>query len=566
MKTSHWSSNLTHPSRHRHSLISGHWDISRSYHPSVVMTASNSETDGRRQIAGGVVVSWVAQIIQIAAGFIIPRWIDHGLGRETLGIWDLAWSLVSYLTLLEAGIGSSVNRHVALYRVQADVSSVNRVVSSVAVVQRAVAVLVLGLTVVIALGLSHYLHHQPLAMVNDAKWLVLILGSSVAFSLSGAIYTGVVTGCHRWAAHHTVYAFTNVFSAVGMCCVLKAGFGIIALGIVHLTSEILGRVIRAVIAYRVCPGLSIKFRNVSRATMRQMIGFGGRMFMGQMSGVLMVQTINVLIAAHLGPAVLALFSRPRSLIRQAAVFPQKYAFMLAPAAAALSGRADRGELQRFVKESARYGICLSLPVMVLLAIDGGPLLQIWMGKAYANSSLMVILTFGFAAEIFYQPLNTLLLGLNLHGRPGFFSLIAAGCAIMLSWLALRWGAGITAIALAIALPWSMLYGIYLPFYACRRVHISIKSFLKDVWIGPISSVIPFSLCLLFAKWSFSQTPVLALLVGAMSGGLVLLVCYWFLIFPEEWKNKVRIRLGSNPTEVADAPHPDAELQPDFVRK
>ena len=243
--------------------------------------ADKAVIDGRQRIAGGVVVSWVSQLILIASGFIIPRWIDHGLGRSTLGIWDLAWSLVSYLALLEAGIGSSVNRHVALHLVEGDIKSVNRVVSSVALVQQAAGVVVVALTLLIAFNVRIFVPDLSGSLVTDARWLVLILGVSVAFTFSGAIYTGVLTGCHRWATHHTVYACTNLINAVGMCCVLKAGFGIVALAVVHLTGEIFGRVARAVLSYRVCPGLNVRFRNVDLATTREMMGFGGRMFMGQ---------------------------------------------------------------------------------------------------------------------------------------------------------------------------------------------------------------------------------------------------------------------------------------------
>ena len=94
--------------------------------PNLYLRMKNAMTSAaaQGQIARGLGVSWVAQFIQIAAGFIVPRWIDHGLGRETLGVWDLGWSFVSYLTLLEAGIGSSVNRHVALHRADGDATGV----------------------------------------------------------------------------------------------------------------------------------------------------------------------------------------------------------------------------------------------------------------------------------------------------------------------------------------------------------------------------------------------------------------------------------------------------------
>lgn len=528
------------------------------------MSASQKRSSGQSQIAGGVAVSWGAQLILIAAGFIIPRWIDHGLGRATLGIWDLAWSLVSYLTLLEAGIGSSVNRHVALYLVKGDLKSVNRMVSSVAVVQRAVGVVVIALTLGIAFNLPLFLHDQPAALMVDAKWLVLILGSSIAFSLSGAIFTGVLTGCHRWAAHHTVYACTNLINAIGMCWVLKAGFGIVALAVVHLVGEVLGRIVRAILAYRACPGLSVRMRNVDLATTREMMSFGGRMFIGRMSGVLMVQTVNVLIAGHLGPAALALFSRPRSLIRQAAVFPQKYAFMLGPAAAALSGERRTDELQQFVKESTRWGICISLPVMVFMAVDGGLLLKIWMGQGYANASLMVLLTLGFTAEIVYQPLNTLLLGLNLHGRPGLVSVIGAICAVALAYAAVAAGAGMNAVALAIAVPWSIVHGVYLPFYTCQRLHMPVWSFLKEVWTKPLSSAVPFGLALFAGQLIFPAKPLWAVASGGIAGALILLVLYWLWIFPEETRDKVKRRIGLSGRMPDDSVRSSAKLTPDLV--
>ena len=65
---------------------------------------------GRGSLTRGVAVSWVAQVLQIIAGFIIPRLIDRRLGLELLGVWDLGWSMVSYFTLLDGGIGSTINR------------------------------------------------------------------------------------------------------------------------------------------------------------------------------------------------------------------------------------------------------------------------------------------------------------------------------------------------------------------------------------------------------------------------------------------------------------------------
>jgi hypothetical protein len=124
-------------------------------------------------------------------------------------------------------------------------------------------------------------------------------------------------------------------------------------------------------------------------------------------------------------------------------------------------------------DSARSGVYVSLPVMVLLAICGEPLLQVWMGHSYADALLMLILTFAFTADIVYQPLSNVLLGLNLHGRPGVMAAFAAGVAIALASIALHFGYGLRAVAMSMAIPWTVLQGVYLPLFTCRRLKINL---------------------------------------------------------------------------------------------
>ncbi len=143
------------------------------------MKGAMTSAAAQRQIARGLGVSWIAQFIQIAAGFIVPRWIDHGLGRATLGVWDLGWSFVSYLTLLEAGIGCSVNRHVAtLSRRRRHRRRQPRSLARSRFVQRPVSLIILGLPSLIAVTMPHYLQGQPASLLRDGRLVVLILGGA----------------------------------------------------------------------------------------------------------------------------------------------------------------------------------------------------------------------------------------------------------------------------------------------------------------------------------------------------------------------------------------------------
>ena len=72
--------------------------------------AASSDPSGQDRMAWNVMASWAGHAVFIVAGFIMPRFIDRTIGQEALGIWDFAWSVVSYFGLAEIGVGASVGR------------------------------------------------------------------------------------------------------------------------------------------------------------------------------------------------------------------------------------------------------------------------------------------------------------------------------------------------------------------------------------------------------------------------------------------------------------------------
>lgn len=507
------------------------------------MKKLQSESERRGSLAAGLVVSWLAQLLQIASGFIIPRMIDAGAGQAALGVWDFGWALVSYFSLVESGVGSSVNRYIALERGRGDQAGVNRIASSAALIQRIVGGIILILTLVCAWCIPYDLKGATPELVGDARWLVFLLGASAGLTMFGAVYTGVLTGCNRWASHYSVYAITNILSVIAMFAVLILGYGIVALGVVQLSREVLGRLIRRVLAYRACPGLEISLSLSDRATMKSMLGFGGRMAIGRISRVVLAQTTSILIVAFMGPASLALFARPRSLVRQASVFPQKHANMLVPTVASLFGADQMDEVRSFVVSSCRAGLYMAFPIIVFLLVNGTPLVQLWMGTEYADSILISLLILGYAAEFCNQPLESLLLGLNCHGRPGVVMMLAAVVAIAATWILLSQGCGLHSVALAIGIPWSFAHGVYLPYYTCKRLGMPVFRFLWLSWKGPVAFGIPFGMILMLGQHLAPHHPASAIIIGMSAGCVFLFTCYWLWVIPTDLKHQAMRRMG-----------------------
>ena len=499
------------------------------------------ETDvhGRGRIVRNVLTNWGAQAVHIVAGFVLPRLIDHRLGQAALGVWDLSWSLVVYFGLVQVGVTTSINRFVAFHRARNDFDGINRVLSSIAMVMRVMGAAAFGLAVLFTYLVGPLFRERLGAHLDEARWLVLLLGLGVAVQIGATVYSSILTGLHRWDWHNGIQAATNVLTTALMIGALLLGGGLIGMAAANVAGEAAGRSARLIVAYRLCPWLQIKLRNFRWATAREMLSFGGKSFMTSISQLLLNSSVSLLVAGHLGPAALALYQRPVSLVRNFAVFVNKYSMVFSPTISSFQGAGRQDEVRALALKATRYGLYLSLPVLLLLAVHGGEVMRLWMGGRYADHLLVATVALGLASQISYIPLQGALVGQNLHGTYGVANVLGAAVALAGSYVALAvLQTGVRGVALAVGVPMTIVNGIYLPVYACRRMGIPALTFWREVWRGPVACAVPYLLCLVGGRLAFPKSPAVALAAGWGAGLAVLAVLYWRSVVPPRWKKRL----------------------------
>ena len=134
---------------------------------------------GKSRLISNVLTSWVSQIFLILTGFFLPRVIDQQLGQDVLGLWDFAWSIISYLSLPGLGIGSSLNKYVADYRAKSETENLTIAVSTVVFIQAILAFVIVVGTVVIANNV-HWIGSDISHIFPETPMIILLLGMSRA--------------------------------------------------------------------------------------------------------------------------------------------------------------------------------------------------------------------------------------------------------------------------------------------------------------------------------------------------------------------------------------------------
>jgi len=491
---------------------------------------------GREGLVRNVMFSWGGQLVFIAAGFVMPRLIDHRLGQEVLGIWDFSWSVIGYFSFIQAGVSSAVNRYVGKHWAEQEIGEINRVVScATAGLTLAGLVVVLGTLATVAL-LPAVCGERLGPHTGEAQWVVFFLGAGMAVQTALSGFNGVLTGCHRWDLKNINQAAWYGITVVSMILSLMLGGGLFHLAAVTCVVNALSEMSRVRLAYRSCPGLRLQPSLLNWRTILQLYQYGGKTLIPSVATLLVGSTTSVLIVGYLGPAALALFSRPRSLIRNAETLVRRMTMTLIPTVSSLQANEDVPAMRRLLVKSVSYSLYLVLPMVITMCVFGGPILQLWMGPAYADGWIVVILALGFLAPMTHIPIEDVLAGLNAHGRAGVAQLAASMIATGLVVVALGpLKLGIAGAAVAITLPFTVMCLVYYPMLICPLVGMTIREYYRESYWEPLKNLLPFLLVICGIRLTLPQAPMLALATAAVAGGIVLTLTYWSKVIPERMK-------------------------------
>lgn len=508
--------------------------------------AKDQDLTGRNRLAYNVVVGWLGQLVFVISGFILPRMIDTNLGKETLGVWDFAWSLITYFEFIYSGLISSVNRYVAKHRAAGDIDGINTAVNSVFVALLILALVVALLTSSTALLLPHFMQERLGNQTTDAQWVIFFLGMSLVVKICLAVFGGILTGCHRWDLQHGINAANRLATLLGMIAVLVLNGGLPQVALIYLCLETLVLSSRCSLVFRICPGLRINPRLARRNTAINMWHFGVKTLLPDLGDLLSNQTFNLLLVWFIGPAALAGYARPRALVRHIQTFVRRYAFTLTPTASSMQAIAADQEIRELFIHSCRTGAYIVFPMVAVLTITGGSILQIWMGQEYANNLLPAALALGNLPFLLQLPLNSILQGFNSHGWPGLYKFIASITGIGLAFLGLTFfHSSVTGAAIALFLPFWISEFIATPMFAAKKHKFSLREYWRAGIFQPLLVMTPMIACLLVFRFAFATHPARVLFTGIPLGLFCFAVSYWFFGASEEFRKKAVTRIQSS---------------------
>jgi O-antigen/teichoic acid export membrane protein len=364
------------------------------------------------------------------------------LGQGRYGVWVALTGTVSWVLLLDFGLGSTLRQRLGAAaafgdgkRAQAEVSTIFALLCALAVV--------LGVGFAAALPLVPWegAFNAPEAMPpGELRWVVAIIGGLMLIRLP-LLVTGAVYQAYQRGWIPAVWdAVASVASFGALVVVTRQRWGLPALALAVAGAALAGNIVSTIHLFaRSNPWLRPRLANVKAAAVGPVLRLGASFMVLQVAALLLHQTDTIIIAHVLGPQAVAEYDiayRPFWIVLSI------QGVCLAPLLAAYGEAYVTGDLT-WIRSRLRLTAGLSLAAGILaaaiLVTRGATILTAWVGTAVPiDTPLLAALSMWTLLYLWTSCFSGFLVGIGSVSLMGWIAILSAPVNILLCIQFAKW--------------------------------------------------------------------------------------------------------------------------------
>jgi O-antigen/teichoic acid export membrane protein len=443
--------------------------------------------------------NWTSYVVTAVVGFLLTPIIVQSLGATGYGLWTLVLSITGYFGLLDLGIRSSVSRFLTRHLALDDHTGVNRMASTAFLILACGGIFAFLATLVIAAFFFDSFRIDA-EYASAGRIALLITGLNISVLLPLGLFSAVLYASERFDIVSGVTIVMEVTRAALVVWLLRNGHGLVALALLALAITAVQYVGLAVVAKALHPELKVARRYVDRTACGELLGFSIYRFIWIVANQVIFYSDALVIGIFLGAGAITPYAIAVSLIN----YGRQIVFLLLdpfyPSAARMDARGDVAELKRLLIVGTRMALLVTLPLCLGYLFLGRQFITLWMGEAYADSAvILIVLTIAqFAAMPQY--VSTLVLAGMAKHRPFAYVALGEGLANLVLSIVLVQKIGLIGVAWGTVVPSLLTNTVVVPLYTLRVLNMRYRDYLVGAFLRPVLCALPIAVM----AYSFSR--------------------------------------------------------------
>lgn len=482
----------------------------------------------QNELKAGALLSYV----NLALGCIIPLLYTpimlRILGQAEYGLYSLANSVISYLSLLNFGVGAVVVRFVTQYRAKNDDDGARRVLGLFVTIYSVLSAIVfIGGIILASVSDVFFAEGLSASEIERLRVLVIILATGMAVTFPQSVFSSVAVAYEKFIFRRLLNIVATIAAPIINLAVLAAGFGTIGMAIGSTVSQICFTIIFLLYCKKSL-GIYPVFHQMPTQLLRELFGYCAFVFLATIVDLLYWSTDKVLIGARLGSAAVAVYNIGGVFTSMLQNMSSSISNVFTPRVTTLVVKdVPKQEISDLLIRVGRIQFLIVSFILSGYIVFGRPFINLWAGSEYLDAYPVALLTMiPLAVPLIQSIAFSTIMAQNKHQFRAIVYAIIAVINVISTYIVLPFW-GIIGAAACTGIAYTVGNGLIMNNYYYRVTKLDIPRFWKNILR---MAIIPMGMILIswpIVNMLFQQLTPMSFLLGV--------VMYSILFFGFAWK-------------------------------
>lgn len=482
------------------------------------------------QLKAGAALNYVSICLNMVVGLIYTPYMLRMLGQSEYGLYSLAASIIAYLTVLDLGFGNAIVRYTAKFRAEGKQREQEEMFGMFFILYIGIGAIAMIAGSVLSLNVENMFSRAMTdTEVSRTRIMLWLMTFNLAFTFPMSIWGSIMSAYERFVFQRIVSFIRSVLNPVVMILLLVIGYKAIAMVVVTTIFNVATLLINWwYCKYRLT--IKVRFAKFKWGFLKEVSIYSFWIFLNAIMDRIYWSTGQFVLGVYKGSAAIAIYAVAVQLLNMYMLFSTAITGVLLPKITAMvvKGNNEKEISDLFIKVG-RIQYIIVVFILSSFIVFGKPFIKLWAGSNYVDSYYVCLFFFiPFTIDLIQNLGISILQARNRLKFRSLLLVFVASSSLLLS-VVLAKKYGYYGCAFSTGLGLLIGQGLILNIYYCRKEHIDIPSFWKEILK---MSVVPFFVIIigLFVTNSslFNNISLFAFVVSCVFFLIVYGVAFWFL--------------------------------------
>lgn len=378
----------------------------------------------KNSIKIATIISYITLILGNVISLLYTPFMLSTLGSKEYGVFSLVNTIISYMYLLDMGIGNAVIRYNAKYMAENDRKALNNINGMFLSMYSIIALIGLVLGVLLYNNIDNiFSKGLSLSEISILKVMFIISITNMVCSFPLSVFNGIIIANERFVFIKMVALVKSIFNPVVMVSVLLLGYRSIGMVTISTIFNISIGIINVIYCLKVLK-VKFDFNQFNISILKEVFNYSFFIFLGAIAYQIYWSTDQLILGIFVSATSIAIYSVGAQFNSYFTSFSNVISSMFLPKLTKIVSTENNKEiLMSILIKVSRIQLFIATLILMGFVLVGKPFIKLWAGEDYELSYYIALLVmipqiFSIVQSLF----ATMLEAMNKHKVKSFIYL------------------------------------------------------------------------------------------------------------------------------------------------